>query len=218
MTKSLKILIGILVIILIAGGAYLIGSNFGGSQDTDDVGEDEELLEDIDEIGVNETLEEVATDVINLIKDKDTEALALRVHPEKGVRFSPYVSVRENDVVLTSEEFENIFTNKKIYLWGYSDGSGFPINATFSDYYKTFVYSSDFANAEEISYDGEIIGKGNTINNIRDFYPEGKVVEYHFSGFDEKYGGMDWQSLNLVFENKDGDWYLVAVVHDSWTI
>jgi len=29
---------------------------------------------------------------------------------------------------------------------------------------------------------------------------------------------MDWRSLKLVFKEKDGNWYLVGVVHDEWTI
>jgi hypothetical protein len=29
---------------------------------------------------------------------------------------------------------------------------------------------------------------------------------------------MDWQSLRLVFEETAGNWYLVGIVHDQWTI
>jgi hypothetical protein len=43
-------------------------------------------------------------------------------------------------------------------------------------------------------------------------------VEYHFSGFDKKFEGMDWASLKLVFENSNNEWYLVGIVHDQWTI
>jgi (p)ppGpp synthase/HD superfamily hydrolase len=44
------------------------------------------------------------------------------------------------------------------------------------------------------------------------------MVEYHFSGFDPKYEGMDWRSLRLVFEEKDNIWHLVGIIHDQWTI
>jgi hypothetical protein len=43
-------------------------------------------------------------------------------------------------------------------------------------------------------------------------------VEYHFSGFVEDYGGMDWVSLRLVFIEEEGSWFLVGIVHDQWTI
>ncbi len=43
-------------------------------------------------------------------------------------------------------------------------------------------------------------------------------IEYHFSGFEEEYGGMDWVSLRLVFVQEGGQWYLVGLVNDRWTI
>jgi hypothetical protein len=43
-------------------------------------------------------------------------------------------------------------------------------------------------------------------------------TESHFSGFEEKYGGMDWRSLRLVFKEIKGRFFLVGVVHDKWTI
>ena len=69
-----------------------------------------------------------------------------------------------------------------------------------------------------MAYNGEIIGRGNTPNNIGATYPRSTIAEYHFPGFDAKYGGMDWTSLWLVFEQDDAQWYLVGVVHGSWTI
>jgi hypothetical protein len=43
-------------------------------------------------------------------------------------------------------------------------------------------------------------------------------MEYHFSGFEAQYEGMDWESLRLVFIQEDSTWYLVGIVHDEWTI
>ena len=47
-------------------------------------------------------------------------------------------------------------------------------------------------------------------------------MEAHFPGFDKKFGGMDWESLRLVFEEvaTDGgsELMLVGIVHDEWTI
>jgi hypothetical protein len=79
------------------------------------------------------------------------------------------------------------------------------------------VYDVDLAQPEEVGF-GEVIGKGNTINNIAEVWPDAVTVEYHFSGFDPQYGGMDWRSLRLVFEPEEGAWRLVGIVHDEWTI
>ena len=157
-------------------------------------------------------------DVISAMKNRDFVKLSTYVHPQKGVRFSPYSYVStQSDLVFNADKIRNGNADQTKYVWGAYDGSGFPIEKTFQQYFDSFVYYYDFANAKEISYNRSI-GGGNTINNIFDAYPKSIIVEYHFPGFDPKYEGMDWQSLRLVFEESNGTWYLVGVVHDKWTI
>jgi hypothetical protein len=88
---------------------------------------------------------------------------------------------------------------------------------TFQDYYARFVYDVDFAQPEVVGFD-ETVGRGNTINNIATVYPLAVTVEYHFEGFDPQYAGLDWRSLRLVLEEYGGDWVVVGIVHDEWTI
>ena len=163
------------------------------------------------------TLEETSERVITALFQRDMQALAGFVHPERGVRFSPYAFVREEHQVFMPEALVGLLDSDTVYTWGIYDGSGMPIELTFSEYYQEFVYSSDFANAEQVAVN-EVIGEGNTINNIGTFYPESSFVEYYFSGFDEQYEGMDWESLRLVFVQEDSTWYLVGIVHAEWTI
>ena len=75
-----------------------------------------------------------------------------------------------------------------------------------------------FEGTDTSSYYNKVIGSGNTINNLAEFFPECVFVEYHFDGFEHKLGGMDWRSLRLGLAEKGGAWYLVGVVHDEWTI
>jgi len=159
-----------------------------------------------------------AKEVISAIKSKDMSKLSTFIHLEKGVRFSPYSHINlDSDPVFTAIQIKNIFKDPTKDTWGIYDGSGLPIELTFEDYYKKFIYDQDFANAKEIAYN-QIIGRGNMINNNFEVYPESIIVEYHFSGFDPQYEGMDWESLRLVFEEKDNFWYLVGIIHDQWTI
>lgn len=162
-------------------------------------------------------LEEAAEEVINALAEKDMAAVAEFVHPEQGVRFSPYTYVDESHQVFTADELAGLEGSQVILLWGYYDGTGDPIELTFDDYYERFIYSADFVNPEQMAVDQEL-GYSSMINNIADFYPGSSFVEYHFSGFVEDYGGMDWVSLRLVFIEDDGSWYLVGIVHDQWTI
>lgn len=157
-------------------------------------------------------------DVIELIKEKDMEELSRYIHPTKGLRFSPYVYVDvESDQVFTKEEVAKLEENTEVYNWGKYDGSGEPIELNFNDYYNRFVYDKDFANPHIIG-NNTAIGQGNTINNIHEVYTEGHFIEFHFTGFEEQYEGLDWRSLILVFEQHEGQWYLVGIVHNEWTI
>ena len=102
-------------------------------------------------------------------------------------------------------------------MWGHYDGSGEPIELNFNDYYERFIYDADFANPQVIGND-VAVSYGNAIDNTKEIYPNSHFIELHFKGLDPKYEGMDWRSLKLVFEQEDGKWYLVAIVHGEWTI
>jgi len=163
------------------------------------------------------SLEETADRVVHALAAKDLETVAEFVHPEMGVRFSPYSYILEEHKVFMPEALPILMDLDAVYTWGSYDGTGDAIELTFSDYYEAFVYSADFVNAEQVAVNDQI-GQGNTINNIEEFYPGSSFVEYHFSGFDEQYGGMDRESLRLVFIEENGRWFLVGIVHDQWTI
>jgi len=165
-----------------------------------------------------EIIKETADKVIDAISIKDAKTISDYVHPVKGVRFTPYTYVSvENDIVFQKEEMKNFFEDKNIYLWGYYDGTGDEINLTPGDYYKKFIYSEDFKNAEQIGYN-EVLSAGNMLENQFEVYDNPIVVEYYFPGFNPDYAGMDWQSLRLVFEQYEGSWYLAGIIHNQWTI
>lgn len=159
-----------------------------------------------------------ALDAIQLIKSKDLAGLAEIVHPEKGVRFTPYPYVDlEGDKVFTAQAVAALPGDATVYLWGNYDGSGEPIKLSFADYYQRFIYDHEFAEPQIIG-NNVVIGTGNTQDNVQQAYPAGKFVEFHFEGFDPQYEGIDWSSLKLVFEQQNGTWFLVGIVHGEWTI
>jgi hypothetical protein len=165
-----------------------------------------------------------ATEIVQALRDQDWAALAAFVHPDKGLRFSPYTFVRvepdanqEQDLVFDAAQVADFASDLATYRWGTFDGSGEPIDLTVDGYWSRFVYDADFWQPHAIAY-GTFIGQGNTINNIPQVYPQATTVEYHFEGFEPKYAGLDWRSLRLVLEAKAGTWYLVGIVHDEWTI
>jgi len=160
-----------------------------------------------------------ANQTILALQQSDWTTLGTIVHPTKGVRFSPYANVHSGpngDLVFKGADLKSAAASSSVLHWGAFDGSGKPMDLTFAQYEKQFVYDVDFARAPQIGWD-KPIGEGNTINNLTQVYPGDRFIEYHFPGFDPKYQGMDWKSLRLVFENQGGTWYLVGIVHAQWT-
>jgi hypothetical protein len=165
-------------------------------------------------------IEKRISETIQAMQQKDMAKLAKVVHPEKGVQFSPYAFVdTTKNVRVKAADLTVLWKDTKKKTWGEFDGSGSPIELTFPEYFQKFVYDHDFAQAPKIGYN-KIIGKSTTTNNLFTVYPKDKfiTVEYHFESFDKKFEGHDWASLRLVFENTGAEWYVVAVVHDQWTI
>lgn len=157
--------------------------------------------------------------VLSHLANEDGAALANHAHPTKGVRFSPYFNVNVNtDIVFYPGNTigANMFTNTTVYVWGEFDGTGESIGGEYAYYHSRFVYDEDYLNPELIGIN-QIVGTGNINNNIEDVYPNESYVEFHFSGFDPQYMGMDWRSLVLVFEEDNGTYYLVGIVHGEWT-
>ncbi len=154
-----------------------------------------------------------AESIINALKSRNSQALDSYEHPEKGVRFSPYTTIRETDIVFRGTDFAGLYASDDTRIWGSYDGSGEPIVLTPAEYVEKFVWDHDYSQAPEVLWN-EPKQRGNAMNTIAEFYPGASIVEYHFPGFDPQYGGMDWASLLLVFE---GD-RLVGIVHDQWTI
>jgi hypothetical protein len=156
--------------------------------------------------------------VVSALKEKDMQKLSSMIHPTKGILFSPYSHIElESDKVFTKEQILDALNSEELYTWGNYDGIGDPIKLTFAQYFDKFVYDKDFENAEKVSYN-EIQQQGNTLVNIKEVYPQANFVDYYFSGFNTEYEGMDWESLRLVFEQYNGQWYLVCIAHGQWTI
>ncbi|WP_379146958.1 hypothetical protein [Paenibacillus sp. sgz500992] len=171
------------------------------------------------EEGMPPTALEAAATVMKALKNSDMESLAAWVHPDKGVRFSPYAYVDpKKDLVFTRDKLEGVMKDNTKYEWREFAGSGELIKLTFAEYFKQFVYDADFAGDAEIALN-KGLGQGTTVNNINEVYPKEThdFVEYHIDGIDPSVEGMDWRSLRLVFEKMGEDRALVGIVHDQWT-
>ncbi len=157
-----------------------------------------------------------AASVVAALKDKDMAKLSTYVDPKQGVRFSPYAAVKDTDLVFPAEAFPVLMSDSTVLTWGAYSATGEPMQLSFADYFAKFVYDVDFANAPEVALNRRL-GVSTTLDNSHDFYPNGMIVEFYFPGFDPQLEGMDWRSLRLVFQQDEGSWYLVGIIHDQWT-
>jgi hypothetical protein len=170
--------------------------------------------------GAGETAESFAREVLDLIAERRIEAVADRVHPGKGVLFSPYGYIDRNTAInLTGRQLIEAWRLNRSFTWGVEDGSGEPIVRTIKGFFDEFVYGVDYRNADQVSV-GKPLGQGNSVINIHTVFPDAEFVEFYFAGFSPEFGGLDWRSLRIVLEKNaevDG-WWLVAIVNDQWTI
>jgi LysM repeat protein len=166
---------------------------------------------------INKDLTLLQKNIITLLRNRDFNQLSKFAHPVKGVRFSPYSTVNPKyDLIFYQSQISKFNIDNKEYIWGAYDGSGEPIKLSPKEYFNSFVYDKDFAHLGTISYD-KVQRTGNTIENQFKIYPNSTIVEYYFPGT-TKNTNFDWSSLRLVFENYNGKWYLVGIIHNQWTI
>ena len=173
--------------------------------------------EKIQRVTQQDSIEAVGLKALTALQTKDYEAFAALFHPTEGVRFSPYGFIDPTHKQVLAKDFLEAVTRNWILTWGHVDGSGEAIKIRVKAYIDKFVYNADYLHAPQKSYDSTI-GKGNSIDNLKDTYPQLHFTEYHFKGFDEKYRGLDWTSLRFVFKKYNNAYYLVAVIHDQWTV
>ena len=178
----------------------------------------QEKTDSISSIKNDTSLISFSNNILKLIKNKEYAQLSQFIHPQLGIRFSPYgVADTVKNQRLSAQQFLKLNENKKIINWGTFEGTGEPINLSLNNYFKRFAYDVDFMTAEKKSVN-KIIGSDSSSSNITSIYPDCDFVQYYFSGFNKKYEGMDWKSLVLVFRKGSMKTYLVAIMHDEWKV
>jgi hypothetical protein len=156
--------------------------------------------------------------VIMALKQRDMNTLAAYVHPEKGVRFSPYLYINsDSDLVFSASQIRSFFDNQSPRVWGYYEDIATPIKLTNEAYFKMFVYDQNYAFADKMNYNREIKGSL-TAGNVFEVYPKSIVVEYLCSKNGNPEEDSAWNDLKLVFAQEGKSWYLVGIIHDQWTI
>lgn len=158
-----------------------------------------------------------ANDILEDLKAKDFGSLSNYVSPNEGIVFCPYSGGCIGDdsgVSFTKAEVANFMEDDEEYLWGYRDGSGFPIELTPAQYYDEYLMDAAYTAKERYGITEQPL----TMAQIHERFPGTTIVEFYYPGT-EQYDFMDWQNLNMVFaKDCNGHWHLIAIVNNRWTI
>lgn len=159
--------------------------------------------------------EEMSTNILQALYDRDMATLASYVHSEKGVLFSPYYSVSESTVEFEQSEISTLLDDPTEYLWGYGEANT-EIRLTPAAYFEKHMQVERFFEADRVLIDtqNEQIDPAGYLKSV---FPGAKIVEYYDEGT-AQYSNLDWRSLNLVFEQDvAGEWKIVAIVNNLFT-
>jgi hypothetical protein len=162
-----------------------------------------------------DTMIDIAMEAASYIKAGDWASLGSMVHPTYGVYFSPSATVNlKNNQCFTADQITSFGSDSNTYVWG-TDTNGQPIELTPSDYFKQYVYNSDYLNAQVVSVN-YTARTGNSLENVSDTFPNAQYVDLCFPGTAES-EYRDWSILRLVFEEYEGAFRLTAVIHSEYT-
>ena len=157
-----------------------------------------------------------ANEILADLQAENFTDVAAYVSSSDGLTFCPYAGgcIDNGGVTFTKAQLPGFMNDPTDYLWGYQDGSGFELNLTPAEYYDEYLMDATYTAKERY---GRTI-QPTTHEFIHQVYPDATIVEFYFPGT-AQYDQMDWQSLNMVFEkNSSGDWVLLAIINDRWTI
>lgn len=159
-----------------------------------------------------------ALDVISSLASRDYQKLEKQVSPD-GLSLDLYPRFSPTKNLIARNDVHLIPNNTTIYLWGYTDGKGDPINLTRAQFLTTYIYTNsiDYSEAPDVAVN-KTLGSGNSVNTIDEDINGRTYVAFHFSGFDPKYTGMDWTTLYLIFDSVNGEYKIRGIAKDNWTI
>lgn len=157
--------------------------------------------------------------VLETLEQKDFNKLSAYIDPVLGVIFSPYSYIDENSKKnhFSKQQIIDFGKSNNEKIWGYADGSGEPINLSFKQYIDSYVYDADFLHVTNVEANKSLFKKSNGIDNSLQEFPGKTFVDYYKkpkAGESE----FDWKNLRLIFNEREGKYYLIAVVHNQWQI
>lgn len=163
---------------------------------------------------VQKSVRECANKTVALLEEGNWQGLAMLIHPQKGVRFSPRAYVEpKSDLIFQARQIASFGTDNHKYTWGsFVDEQG-PMTA--QQYIRKFVCDREYSKAPEIRVNNDRSRPpGGSNNNAATVYPGAARVEYYFPPSAPDL--LNWSLLRLVLEQYKEQWYVIGIIHDNW--
>jgi len=224
MKAKIGIVTAVAVVIVSILSINLLNDNPNSSSGENPIPIDQDVDQEVEQTPVDEEdnnlydpvlLKEQAIEILQAIHNRNLDVLSSHVHTEKGLLVSPNFSVMDDTVRFEKNELPTLIDSDTTYLWGYGEANT-EIQLTPADYFDTHLQVERFFESDEVFVDTQN-QEVDPSNYLKTVFPDSKIVEFYRAGT-EQYSGMDWKSLNLVFEqDEEGAWRLVAIVNNLFT-
>ncbi|WP_336045980.1 hypothetical protein [Solibacillus ferritrahens] len=200
-------------LILVTSLLMLYGCDEGGKQPVSTTTDTEKMSSEKE---TEKKLLALSEEIFSLLKDSNYEKFAEKVDQEHGVTFAFYADFGHPDgyggeyVNLSKKEISE--RNNTKYLWG-ADESGKEFEMSFHEYVQQFLlrkWGMSDADYSIITFNEPGENFAGVINTIHEFYPNAKYVEYYSPGETEHL----FQSLRFIYQERDGEWYLIGIARD----
>jgi hypothetical protein len=122
----------------------------------------------------------------------------------------------DENLHFTKEQVETFKEEQTEFIWGY-DNADRAYKYTPDRYIEEYLlrhYGKE-VKYSVITYNDSISPTGGIINTIPATFPEAKYVEYYAPAPENN--DLSWQALRFVFEKRNKNWYLLAIVRDVYS-
>ncbi len=136
--------------------------------------------------------------------------------PDEGIAVStdayidPDVAER---IIVTGDDLTSGIDQRR--FWGYASGVGAPLVDTVDWFMDRYRFSMALLAPDVVVID-ERIGISTTIANLSEVFPDARIVEFHRQGRAE-FASFNWSSVRMAFEERNGQWTLIALTSDEWS-
>ncbi len=174
----------------------------------------ESLLSDESEEPSDPTLLEAAEQIRAGLISSSGPQIADEFIPDSWIVMSGRTTIEDGPYGPATVTAADLANGEAEYVFEYTEAG--PIITSVDDWMSGYRQNSTLLDPDATSVNASL-GFGNSINNLAERYPNADIVEFHREGRGEL-KDFNWATTRIVVEKIDGQWKLLAIMGDAWTI